>query len=66
MTTTTTTDYHDIDQMRRRIREHIAVLDVLRGDQDDPRVCSEMTAIQAELTRARTELTALRAERNDR
>jgi len=58
--------YSDIDEMRRRIRELIAVAAVLRPDRDDPRCLSELTAVEGELARARAELTSLRAERRDR
>lgn len=55
--------YSDIDEMRRRIRELIAVAAVLRPDRDDPRCLSELTVIEAELEAARRELSALRDER---
>jgi len=52
--------YSDIDQMRRRVRELVAVADALRFNIDDPKVLSEWTVIQAQLVKAREELAATR------
>lgn len=52
--------YSDIDQMRRRVRELVAVADALRFNIDDPKVLSELTVIQAQLVKAREELAATR------
>lgn len=52
--TKTDTTLHD-DHVQR-LRELVAVRDVLRPDRDDPRVLSELTAIEAEITARRREV----------